>query len=73
MIRDPAILERLDTCRTAIFDKTGTLTYGAPQVTDVIPCGDHDADNVLTAAAGLETYSKHPLAAAVLEAAARAG
>ena len=26
VIRDPAILERLDTCRTAIFDKTGTLT-----------------------------------------------
>ena len=73
VIRDPAILERLDTCRIAIFDKTGTLTYGAPQVTDVIPCGDHDADNVLTAAAGLEAYSKHPLAAAVLEAASSRG
>lgn len=73
VIRDPAILERLDTCRIAIFDKTGTLTYGAPQVTDVIPCGDHDADAVLTAAAGLEAYSKHPLAAAVLEAASSRG
>ena len=73
VIRDPAILERLDTCRIAIFDKTGTLTYGAPQVTDVLPCGDHTADDVLTAAAGLEAYSKHPLAAAVLEAATSRG
>ena len=73
VIRDPAILERLDTCRIAIFDKTGTLTYGSPQVTDVIPCGDHDANDVLTAAAGLEAYSKHPLAAAVLEAASSRG
>ncbi|NBP89340.1 MAG: heavy metal translocating P-type ATPase, partial [Planctomycetia bacterium] len=37
VIRDPAILERLDSCRTAIFDKTGTLTYGRPQLTDIVP------------------------------------
>ncbi len=70
VIRDPAILERLDTCRTAIFDKTGTLTYGAPQVTAVVPLGHVSADDVLTLAASLETYSKHPLAAAVIQAAA---
>jgi heavy metal translocating P-type ATPase len=70
VIRDPAILERLDTCRTAIFDKTGTLTYGAPRVTDVVPLGSLSADDVLALAASLETYSKHPLAAAVVEAAA---
>ena len=69
VIRDPAILERLDSCRIAIFDKTGTLTYGAPQVTEVLPAAGHDADEVLAAAAGLEAYSKHPLAGAVLEAA----
>jgi heavy metal translocating P-type ATPase len=69
VIRDPAILERLDTCRIAIFDKTGTLTYGAPQVTEVVPLNDHDADDVLAVAASLESYSKHPLAAAVVAAA----
>ena len=31
IIKDPAVLETIDTCRTAIFDKTGTLTYGAPR------------------------------------------
>ena len=30
IIKDPAVLEKIDTCRTAIFDKTGTLTYGKP-------------------------------------------
>jgi heavy metal translocating P-type ATPase len=70
VIRDPAILERLDTCRTAIFDKTGTLTYGTPSVTDVVPVGRLPVDELLALAASLETYSKHPLAAAVVQAAA---
>jgi len=71
VIRDPAILERLDTCRTAIFDKTGTLTYGSPHVTEVIPLAHIiSANELLTLAASLETYSKHPLAAAVVQAAA---
>ena len=70
VIRDPAILERLDSCRIAIFDKTGTLTYGSPHVTDVVPLAHVSADDLLTLAASLETYSKHPLAAAVVQAAA---
>jgi heavy metal translocating P-type ATPase len=70
VIRDPAILERLDTCRIAIFDKTGTLTYGTPHLTDVVSLGQFSADDVLTLAASLEAYSKHPLAAAVAAAAA---
>jgi heavy metal translocating P-type ATPase len=70
VIRDPAILERLDTCRTAIFDKTGTLTYGTPQLTDVLLVGTLAEADVLALAASLEGYSKHPLAAAVVQAAA---
>ncbi len=73
VIRDPAILERLDTCRTAIFDKTGTLTYGEPSLTEVLPVGGLDAGEILELAASLETYSKHPLAAAVVQAAADRG
>jgi P-type E1-E2 ATPase len=70
VIRDPAILERLDTCRTAIFDKTGTLTYGEPSLTDVVLLGALTRADVLSLAASLETYSKHPLSAAVVQAAA---
>ena len=70
VIRDPSILERLDTCRTAIFDKTGTLTYGEPKLTDVATFDGWSEANLLAFAASLESYSKHPLAAAVVEAAA---
>ena len=70
VIRDPAILERLDTCRTAIFDKTGTLTYGTPLLTEIIPIGSLKREDILSIAASLETYSKHPLATAVVQAAA---
>jgi heavy metal translocating P-type ATPase len=70
VIRDPAILERLDTCRIAIFDKTGTLTYGEPKLTDIELLGSRSRADVLAVAASLEAYSKHPLAAAVVGAAA---
>jgi heavy metal translocating P-type ATPase len=73
VVRDPAILERLDSCRIAIFDKTGTLTYGAPRVTEVLPVNNSNADIVLASAASLETFSKHPLASAVVEAAKSRG
>lgn len=66
VIRDPGALERLDTCRTAIFDKTGTLTYGEPVVTDVVTMPGHTAADVMAGVAGLETYSRHPLAKALL-------
>jgi heavy metal translocating P-type ATPase len=69
IIKDPAALERLDTCRTAIFDKTGTLTYGEPRLTEVLALPGHDEAEVLALAASLERYSKHPLAGAVLRAA----
>ena len=39
IIKDPAVLEKIDTCRTAIFDKTGTLTYGQPKLTEVLTPG----------------------------------
>ena len=73
VIRDPAILERLDTCRIAIFDKTGTLTYGTPHLTEVLTVAHLPETDALALAASLEAYSKHPLAAAVTETAAERG
>jgi heavy metal translocating P-type ATPase len=73
IIKDPTVLEKIDTCRTAIFDKTGTLTYGEPKVTDVIPGPGFARNEVLAAVAGLERYSRHPLAAAIQEAAREEG
>jgi heavy metal translocating P-type ATPase len=73
IIKDPAVLEKIDTCRTAIFDKTGTLTYGQPRLTDVITGDGFDEKDVLAQLASLERYSKHPLAGAISDAAAAAG
>ena len=69
IIKDPTVLERLPTCRTAIFDKTGTLTCGQPELTEILPAPGMAQDIILTYAASLERYSKHPLASAILDAA----
>jgi heavy metal translocating P-type ATPase len=73
IIKDPSMLERIDTCRTVIFDKTGTLTYGRPALTDVICAPGETRERVLRMAASLEQYSKHPLAATVTSAAKHDG
>jgi len=69
IIKNPAALEQIDNCRTLIFDKTGTLTYGKPVLTEVLCSDGFSREDVLSRAASLEQYSKHPLAAAVLSAA----
>lgn len=71
IVKDPAVLETIDTCTVAIFDKTGTLTLGQPALTETIAAPGFDADEVLRWAASIEQYSKHPLAEAVRAAATR--
>lgn len=72
IIKDPTVLERIDTCRTAIFDKTGTLTYGQPTLTEIIPSPCFTEKEVLNLVTSLERYSKHPLSSAILGAAKEA-
>ena len=72
IIKNPAALEQITTCRTLIFDKTGTLTYGRPQMTELLPGTGFTREQVLQSTASLERFSKHPLAAAVVQAAADA-
>jgi heavy metal translocating P-type ATPase len=69
VIKDPSILEKLDSCSTLVVDKTGTLTYGRPCLTEVQCFCNWTRRYVLQAAASLEQYSKHPLGPAVLSAA----
>jgi heavy metal translocating P-type ATPase len=73
IIRDPVVLEKIDTCTTMIFDKTGTLTYGKPAMVDQHVAQGTDADVLLTWVASLERYSKHPLASAVVQSAEAKG
>ncbi len=69
IIKNPAVLEQIDACKTLIFDKTGTLTYGRPTLTAVNCAEGFERPHVLTLVGSLEQYSKHPLAVAIVGAA----
>ena len=71
IIKSPAMLETIGSCRTVIFGKTSTLTYGKPALTEILCAPSVPRQRVLQMAASLEQYSKHPLAGSVLEAARR--
>jgi heavy metal translocating P-type ATPase len=73
IIKDPSVLEKMETCRVLIVDKTGTLTYGKPSLTSVYLHGALGREKALQYLASVERYSKHPLAGAVLEAAKAEG
>ena len=69
IIRDTTVLEQIQQCEILILDKTGTLTLGRPEVTDIQVYEGFDEVEVLTLAASLELYSRHPLSQAVVRAA----
>jgi heavy metal translocating P-type ATPase len=73
IIRDPAVMEQIESVRTIIFDKTGTLTVGAPKLADQVVAAGVDRKELLRLAASLEQYSKHPLAGAIQAAAKEEG
>ncbi len=73
LIKGGAALETIGRAATVAFDKTGTLTAGRPRVTDILPMPGTEEAALLRAAAGVEAGSAHPLARAVLDAAASRG
>jgi P-type Cu2+ transporter len=72
LVRDRLALERMRTVGAVLFDKTGTLTKGRPAVRDVTGVGV-PAEEVLRLAAAVEASSEHPLAKAIVSAAAANG
>ena len=62
--------ESLARTKTMIFDKTGTITEGRYTVTDVFPARMSE-QQLLTIAATAESFSRHPIAAALRETAGR--
>jgi P-type Cu+ transporter len=68
LIQNAEVLEVAYRATTVVFDKTGTLTLGSPSLTAQIPA--HPDEPFLALAASLQTASTHPLANAVLNAAA---
>jgi heavy metal translocating P-type ATPase len=70
LIKNSEALERMEKVDTLVVDKTGTLTEGKPKVVAVVALPGFDEAQVLRFAASVERGSEHPLAAAIVAAAA---
>ena len=70
LIRNGDALQQAGRLTTIVLDKTGTVTQGRPSVTAVLPTGTWTEDDLLRWGASIEKGSEHPLAEAIVEAAA---
>lgn len=58
-------LEQTGKASIIAFDKTGTITTGIMNVTDVLPVGEYDENELLSVANSLESKSEHPISRAI--------
>jgi Cu2+-exporting ATPase len=72
LVKDRMALEQMRTVDAVLFDKTGTLTKGEPVVTHLVATSGGE-DELLALAAAVEADSQHPLARAIVGAAADKG
>jgi heavy metal translocating P-type ATPase len=70
LFRSGTALQTLAEVKTIAFDKTGTLTLGKPKLTDFVVAPEFEKHAVLALAAAAEQHSEHPIANALMEAAA---
>ncbi|RQO84196.1 cation-translocating P-type ATPase [Acidovorax sp. FJL06] len=71
LIKDAQALELAHKVDVVAFDKTGTLTVGRPRLTAFEAAPGADAAAVMAAVAAVQSGSEHPLARAVVAAAAQ--
>jgi Cu+-exporting ATPase len=73
LIKNADALERMEKIDTLVVDKTGTLTEGKPKVTAIVAAAGFEEQELLRLAASIERASEHPLASAIVQAAAERG
>ncbi len=66
LFRHAQALEQMRHVDTLIMDKTGTLTEGRPKVVSMTKAPGVSERDLLSAAYGVEQYSEHPLAQALV-------
>jgi Cu+-exporting ATPase len=66
LFRNAEAIERLRDVDTLVVDKTGTLTAGRPQLVTVETAGSVGEGELLSAAAGIEQGSEHPMGTAIV-------
>ncbi len=69
LIKGPEILESTRRVDTIVLDKTGTVTAGQMDLTAVHAVEGTDREELLKLAGALESFSEHPIARAVADAA----
>jgi cation transport ATPase len=67
--KDARAFERAASANVAVLSARGTMLMGEPEIVTIEPVGAFDLERVLSLAAGAETVSTHPFAAAVMRAA----
>jgi Cu+-exporting ATPase len=72
LFRQGDALQSLSEVKTVAFDKTGTLTLGKPTLTERAANGGFDIDELLRLTASVQARSEHPIAHALVTAAAQA-
>lgn len=65
LFKEANALEKAGKVTTLILDKTGTLTEGKPVIKTIVPLRTNEKD-LISIAASLEHYSKHPFAEAIV-------
>ncbi len=73
LFKSAIALERISAVNTVVFDKTGTLTRGEPEVVAVETADGVEETELLRLVAAAERDSEHPLATAIVNAAAARG
>ncbi len=71
LVKDGRALEKLAEVDTVVFDKTGTLTLEQPELAQIHGYGEWSEEAVLAFAALAEHRQTHPIAKAILAAAAQ--
>lgn len=73
LIKGPEMLESTRRVDTIVLDKTGTVTTGRMDVSALLPIDGVSRDELLGLAAAVERGSEHPIAGAIVRAAAERG
>ena len=67
LFKNASALENATKLTVVVFDKTGTLTLGQPDVVEMVTAPGITEAQLLAVAAGVEKFSEHSLAQAVLK------
>src|SRR3546814_13107467 len=73
LFRKGEALQTLRDVTVVALDKTGTLTKGRPELPDLEPAAGFGSEEVLALVASVERQSEHPIAEAIVAAAAARG